>query len=334
MGKVSLEDIAKKVGVSKTTASFVLNGMGKQKRISDDIIKKVLAAAEEMNYKPHRLARSLRTGSTNVLGVIVIDVANNFHSKLSRSIENRAAENGYRVMICSSDENDTRMAEWVDELIANNVEGIIITPTVQARSKLIELKKAEYPFVLVDRHFPDFKADFVGIDNFKASFDAINLLIEEGYRDIGIIAFEPLLSVAQQRIEGYKQAILQNGMQLNPELIRTISYKNTQNEVRNHVTELVHDGVRALLFTSNRIGITGLHRLNELKVRIPQDIAIFSYDDNDFYPLMTPSISVISQPIEEMGRQAVEMILDRIKQPDREPQYLIMSAEVIRRDSI
>ena len=78
MGKVSLEDIAKIVGVSKTTASFVLNGKGKQKRISDDIIKKILATAKELNYKPHRLARSLRTGNTNVLGVIVIDIANNF----------------------------------------------------------------------------------------------------------------------------------------------------------------------------------------------------------------------------------------------------------------
>jgi LacI family transcriptional regulator len=312
----------------------VLNGMGKEKRISDEIIKKVHAAAKELNYKPHRLARSLRTGNTNVLGVIVIDIANNFHSRLSRSIENRAAELGYRVMICSSDENDTKMAEWVDELISNNVEGIIITPTVHARSKLIELKNADYPFVLVDRHFADFETDFVGIDNFKASFDAVDLFIKEGYRDIGIVAFEPLLSVAQQRVEGYKQAILHNGMQINPNLIKTISYSNIQAEVRKNVANLVHDGVRALLFTTNRIGITGLHMLNELKVRIPQDIAVISYDDNDFYPLMTPSISVVSQPVDQIGRKAVELILDRIKQPEREYQNHIVSAEVIKRESI
>lgn len=334
MVKVSLEDIAKKVGVSKTTASFVLNGMGKQKRISDDIINKILAVAKELNYRPHRLARSLRTGNTNVLGVIVLDIANNFHSKLSRSIENRAAEHGYRVMICSSDENDIRMAEWVDELVENNVEGLIITPTLHARSKLLELKKADYPFVLVDRHFLDFETDFVGIDNLKASFDAINLLIGEGYRDIGIIAFEPLLDVMKQRIEGYKMAHLKNGKQIKLNLIRTISYKNIKEDVRKHVTELVQDGVRALLFTTNRIGITGIHQLNELKVRIPQDIAVISYDDNEFYPLMTPSISVISQPIEEMGKQAVEMLLRRFKKPDKESQKLIMTAELIRRNSI
>ena len=334
MAKVTLEDIANKVGVSKTTASFVLNGMGKQKRISDDIINKILTVATDLNYKPHRLARSLRTGSTNVLGVIVIDIANNFHSKLSRSIENRAAEKGYRVMICSSDENDIRMAEWVDELVENNVEGLIMTPTVHARSKLIELKEANYPFVLVDRHFLDFETDFVGIDNLKASFDAVNLLIREGYRDIGIIAFEPLLDVSQQRIEGYKMAHLENGKDIDKNLIRTVSYKNTKEEVRKHVTELVQDRVRALLFTTNRIGITGIQRLNELKVRIPQDIAVISYDDNEFYPLMTPSISVISQPIEEMGIQAVDMLLMRFKHPDKESQKIIMTAELIKRNSI
>ena len=179
-----------------------------------------------------------------------------------------------------------------------------------------------------------FETDFVGLDNIKASFDAINLFIAEGYRDIGIIAFEPLLDVAHQRIEGYKKALLKNGMPIDLNLIRTISYKNIQEEVRKHVTELVQDGIRALLFTSNRIGITGLHRLNELKVRIPQDIAVISYDDNDFYPLMTPSICVISQPIEEMGKQAVEMLLARFKQPDNEFQSLIMAAELIKRNSI
>ncbi len=334
MAKASLKDIAKKGGVSKTTASFVLNGMGKEKRISDEVITKILAIAKEINYRPHRLARSLRTGNTNVIGVIVIDIANHFHSKLSRSIENCAAEHGYRVMICSSDENDTLLTEWVDELVENKVEGLIITPTVHARPKLLELKKASYPFVLVDRNFSDFETDFVGIDNLNASYDAVSLFIKEGYRNIGVIGFEPLLEVMQQRIGGYKKALLENGMEINPDFIRLISYSNINEDVRHQVTELVNNGVRALLFTSNRIGITGLHRLNELKIRIPQDMAIITYDDNDFYPLMSPSISVVSQPIEKMGRKAVEVLLKRFKQPDKEYEKLILNATVIARNSV
>lgn len=334
MVKISLEYIAKQVGVSKTTASFVLNGMGKQKRISDEIIEKILKTARELNYKPHKLARSLRTGSTKVIGVIVIDIANHFYSRLSRSIENCAAEHGYRVMICSSDEKDTLLAEWVDELVDNKVEGLIIAPTVHARSKLMELKNSGYPFVLVDRHFPDIMTDFVGIDNHKASYNATRLLIEQGYRDVAVVCFEPLLDVMQQRIEGYKSAVKDSGLKVKEENIRTVSYKDTTEQVRENITSLVNGGARALLFTSNRIGVTGLHRLNEMKVRIPQDVAVISYDDNEFYPLMTPGISAISQPIDEMGKQSVNLLLDRLKKPDRAPQKLLLDADLVIRNSL
>ena len=334
MKKISLEYIANKVGVSKTTASFVLNGMGKEKRISDEIIKKILSTAKELNYKPHRLARSLRTGSTNVLGVIVIDIANPFHSKLSRAIENCAAEHGYRVMICSSDEKDTLLAEWVDELVGNKVEGLIIAPTVHARPKILELKKDGYPFVLVDRHFPDINTDFVGIDNLKASYDATSLFLREGYRNIAVIAFEPLLDVMHQRILGYQRAIMESGLDLNENYIRTISYKDIREQVEKHVTDLVNQGIRAILFTSNRIGVIGLHRLTDMKVRIPRDIAVICYDDNEFYPLMSPSITAVSQPIDQMGREAVNMLLDRLKHPEKENQTLLLNAQLIPRNSV
>ena len=334
MARVSLDDIAKRVGVSKTTASFVLNGKGRQRRISNDVIEKIQQAAKELNYKPNKLARSLRTGSTKVLGVIVIDVANHFHSKLSRAIENCAARHGYRVMICSSDENDTLLAEWVDELVDNKVEGLIIAPTVYARPKLLELQKSNYPFVLVDRHFPNIDTDFVGIDNALASYNATKMMIDEGYREIGIIAFEPNLDVIRQRIEGYKNAISDSGFVVNENNIKTIGYHNIQEQVREHVATLVEQGIRALLFTSNRIGVTGLQCLNEMKIRIPRDVAVFSYDDNEFFPLMSPSISAISQPIEEMGEKAVELLLNRLKSPDKAHQKVILKANIIRRDSV
>lgn len=334
MAKVSLEDIARHVGVSKTTASFVLNGKGKQSRISEEVIKKIEKAARELNYKPNRLAQSLRTGSTNVLGVIVIDVANHFHSKLSRAIEDSAARHGYRVMICSSDEKDTLLAEWVDELVDNKVEGLIITPTVRARPKLLELQEAGYPFVLVDRNFPNITADYVGIDNAKASYDATDIMLKEGYREIGIVAFEPHLDVIKQRIEGYKNALQDNGISVKKSHIRTISYQDIQMQVKQEVTALVNNNIRGILFTSNRIGVTGLHCLNELKVRIPQDVAVFTYDDNEFFPLMSPSISAISQPVVEMGEKSVELLISRLKNIDKPFERVMLEASVIRRNSV
>ena len=140
MSNISLLDIALKVGVSKTTVSMVLNDRGKEYGISDRVIKKVQETAKQLNYKPNQLARGLRTGSTKIIGVIVLDLANKFHSRLSRSIEDCAAAHGYRVMVCSSDEKDTKLAELVDELIYNRVEGLIFAPTEKAKEKVMELK--------------------------------------------------------------------------------------------------------------------------------------------------------------------------------------------------
>ena len=334
MKKVSLDFIAKKVGVSMTTASFVLNGMGKEKRISDEIINKVISVAKELNYKPHRLARSLRTGTTKVLGVIVIDVANHFHSKLSRAIEDRASEHGYRVMICSSDEKDVLLEEWVDEMLDNRVAGLIIAPTMYARSKILELKKMKFPFVLVDRYFPDIETDFVVIDNMSASFNATSLLLKEKYRGIAVIAFEPVLDTMKQRIEGYKRAIVESGLKVDKNYIRTISYEKIGEQVNAHVTDLVNNGIRAIFFTSNRLSVCGLQCLSKMKVRIPQDVAVITYDDNEYFPLMIPSISAVSQPIQVIGKLSVDVLLDRLKDPDKKHQKLILNAEVIQRNSI
>ena len=139
------------------------------------------------------MARSLRTGTTKVLGVIVIDVANHFHSKLSRALEDRAPEHGYRVMICSSDEKDFLLEEWVDELVDNRV----------------------------------------------ASYNATSLLLKEEYRKIAVIAFEPVLDTMKQRIEGYKRAIVENGLKVDKKNIRTISYEKIGEQVDAHVTDLV-----------------------------------------------------------------------------------------------
>lgn len=300
--------------MSNTTVSMVLNGRGKEFGISDAVIKKVQELAKELNYKPNRLARSLRTGSTKVLGVIVLDLANKFHAKLSRAIEDCAAEHGFRVMVCSSDETDTKFAEWVDELVDYKVEGIIIAPTVFAKKKILELKRSKYPFVLVDRTFSGIETDFVGIDNFKASYDAISHMIAKGYRKMGIIAFQPDMVNMKERISGYRQALKDNNIRIDNRLVKTISYDHIEEQVIKHTHDLVvKENARAILFTSNRIGIIGLQKLYNMKMRIPQDIAVINYDDTECFPMMHPAITAIAQPIEMIGKIAVELVLSRLK---------------------
>ncbi len=334
MTKPSLSDIARIAGVSKTTASFVLNGQGKQRRISDQVIVKVQQTAEAYNYKPNRLARSLRTGSTKFIGVIVVDVASYYFSRLGRAIENSAAKRGYRVMICSSDEKDDLFTEWVDELIDSKVDGLIITPTVHAQNKIMKLQRSAYPFVLIDRDFPGTHADFVGINNTKAAYEATQLIAEKAYDQIGIISFEPALDVFRHRIDGYKQALDDHGIRINPGLIKTVGYHDIQNQVDTHIPAMLNKGVRAILFASARIGMAGLRCLFNMKIRIPEELAVFSFDDNELFSLIPPGISAISQPLDDMGEQAVSLLLQRLKDPDKPYERIILEADVIPRGSI
>ena len=334
MGGVSITDIAKKSGVSKTTVSMVLNDRGKEYSISDKVIQRVRETANQLNYKPNRLARSLRTGSTKVIGVIVLDLANKFHSKLSRAIEDCSAEHGYRVMVCSSDEKDIKLEEWIDELVDNRVEGLIITPTENAREKIVELKKRRFPFVLVDRTFTRITTDYVGTNSFKASSDALNHMIHNGYRKIGIIAFNPNMTHMKERIEGYKSALRAHGIRSSSKLIRTISYENIEDQVKKHLKDLVQEeNVRAILFATNRIGIIGLKTLYEMKIRIPKDIAVVTYDDNEFFPIMQPSITAIAQPIEEIGRKAVGLLISKLLDGREGYEQLRLDAKLVVRDS-
>lgn len=334
MSNISLLDIALKVGVSKTTVSMVLNDRGKEYGISDRVIKKVQETAKQLNYKPNQLARGLRTGSTKIIGVIVLDLANKFHSRLSRSIEDCAAAHGYRVMVCSSDEKDTKLAEWVDELVNNRVEGLIFAPTEKAKEKVMELKRDQFPFVLVDRTFSRITTDYVGTDNFKASYDAVNYMASKGYTKIGIIAFSPNLVHMKDRLAGYRKALQDNNIRINNRLIRKISYENIETQVLIHVNELVkEENIRAILFTTNRMSIIGLKALYDMKIRIPQDIAVITYDDNEFFPMMQPSITAIAQPIDEIGKRAVELLLSRLNNGRVSFEQIKLDAQLIKRDS-
>jgi LacI family transcriptional regulator len=136
MKRTSLSDIAKQVGVSKTLVSFVLNGRAKEFRISDEICKKVMDAVREMNYQPNRIAQGLRTGKTNMIGLIIADIANPFFGKLGREIEQEAALHGYRVIFCSSDENAEKSKQQIAMLQQNQVDGYIISPPVNSEDQI------------------------------------------------------------------------------------------------------------------------------------------------------------------------------------------------------
>src|SRR5690554_2178605 len=185
--KVSMKDIANKVGVSTALVSYVLNGLEKEKRVGTEVVKKIHNAARELKYKPNQIARSLRKGSTNTIGLIVADISNSFFAQLARVIEDEAARSGYTVVFGSSDENSEKSATLIDTLLNRQVDGLIITPSEGSAEQIKTLIQGDIPVVLIDRYLPDLTTNRVVLDNYMATYDATECFVSKGYKKIVMI---------------------------------------------------------------------------------------------------------------------------------------------------
>lgn len=318
MKKTSLNDIAQRLGVSKTLVSLVLNGKGKEHRISNDVCKKVIETAKEMNYRPNQIAKGLRTGKTNTIGLIIADIANPFFGKLGREIEKELAKQGYRLMFCSSDERADKFREQIDMMMQGQVDGFIISPPRDSEDQIRLLQRNKKPYVLIDRFFPEIDSSYVIIDNEEASYDATMHLIEKDYKKIACITINADLVNMKDRLNGYKNALIDAGMEINEKLIKELPFSHESKDVQRAIKELVgknKKGVDAIFFTSSKIGIMGIESMSNLGISIPDDVAMVSFDDPDSYRICYSPVTAISQPLSEIGKMAVKVLMSDIKNP-------------------
>ena len=338
MKKVSLADVAKSLGVSKTLVSLVLNDRGDEKGINKDTQQRVRDKVKELNYKPNQFARGLRVGKSNTIGLVVADISNSFYAKMCRSIEDHCTENGYNLIICSSDENPEKESELIQMLIDRQVDGLIISTTQKNNSDIKLLKKNDFPFVLIDRNVSSIDTNYVVVDNVNGAKEVVNHLIKLGNERIGHLTITPAhISTIKESVEGYKEALKENNLPISNKLIREVSFDNLKEEVCDQVKELLAppNKVTALFVANNNIAVACLECLNELGMRIPQDVALVSFDDIEAFNLCYPPITAVAQPIEEMGRKAVDIILHEIKNEgvNNKTQHISLSTDLIIRKS-
>ncbi|TKG93451.1 LacI family transcriptional regulator [Puteibacter caeruleilacunae] len=314
MAQVKLSDIAKELNVSVTLVSLVLRGKAKENRISDKISKEVLKKAKEMGYQPNQMARGLRTGKSHIIGLVVADISNPFFGKIARQLENEAWDNGYQLMFGSSDENPEKSQRLIQSFVGRSVDGLIIAPTADSKEQIERLQQQKVPFVLIDRYFNDLKTPNVVVDNFDSSYEVTKLLIQKGYRRIAAISYSSGLQHIDDRVEGYKKALEDYSQDIDPQLMRAVTPENIDTDLQGIISELLSDDVNAdaIFFATNIIGIKGLKILNKMNKKIPEDIAIASFDNPESYALFPTSITCIEQPIEEIGKKALQELLKQI----------------------
>ena len=327
-----MQSIADQVGVSRTTVSFVLNGKEKEGRISSVVAARIKEVARRENYRFNELARSLRTGHTRTIALVVADISDHFFATLAFHVQQHALHKGYLVVIASVGEDRAQFKPTIEMLIDRQVDGMIVVPIQHTEQEFVRLIETGFPIVLSDRYFPDLKMNRVIIDNFGASFQIVSRLLEKGCRRIAMLLYDDQLMHMQERQKGYVKALEKYPDAAQP-VIYKIGYANTQQETRETIRKLFSNrdtfDVDGLFFATGGLAMYGIETLIQLGIPIGAHMQIACFDRTDFAPNL--KIPYVHQPIQEMGKAAVDMLLSRIEKGEPTNESCILTPHIINR---
>lgn len=309
--KTTIKDIATEAGVSVSLVSFVMNnrakadGSGRLYRVSEETSQKIMEVARKLDYQPNNAARSLRSGRTNTIGVIVSDISNKFFADIGRYIEDAAYKLNYTVFFGSSDENPDKMENIVGGLISRGVDGMIVVPCEKSEGSIAKIVEAGIPLVLIDRDMEGVDANRVLLNNRKAEYMAAESLIRRGCRRIEMISYAMRLSNIRDREAGYKAAMADNGLgeYVN---IHNIRFKNIPGQMAKVFDDILARGVEGVVFATNTLTVEGIKRLRMSAPEALDRIRIVAFDESDY------KVSYVKQPIELFGTESVRILLDCI----------------------
>lgn len=329
----TLKDVAKKAGVSIAVASRALGSYG---YVSKEAREKVAKVAEKIGYQPDIIARSLMTRKTHTIGIIISDITTLFFTSVVRGIEDVARENGYNVILCNSDENLQKETEYLRVVYEKRVDGLIVSMSAKNNNYLKKLIRGGLPVVLLDRGPKEIKAPKVIVDNLSGAYEAVNHLIKLGRRRIGVINGIAGVSTSDERFEGYKRALKDNDILIDPELVKYGEFNMEKaRQVAQQFIKMTHPP--AALFVTNEVMTTGtLLALNENNIRIPEEIAIVGFDDPVWAPLMKPPLTAVRQPSYSVGTIACQALLQIINKADRgrmSQEEMVLKPKLIARGS-
>jgi len=334
---ITLHDVAARAGVSAITVSRALNNTG---YVSPETRERIHAAVAELNYVPNAVASSLRSNRTQLFAVLLTDITNPFWTTVARGVEDAAMEKGYGVILCNTDEDRAKEARYLDLLLRRRIDGLVVAPTTESTEILQNLRRRHVPFVLVDRLVSGIVADSVRGDSRGGAYQLTRHLLSTGYRRIGMLTGPLTVSTAEERVAGYLDALADEGIACDPDLIFYGHYKETWGyEVTQELmSRNSHRSTPDAIFAANNfIALGVLEALSAMKLRVPEDVAVVCFDDGPQLTAASPGsgpfLTTAVQPASDMGRIAIQLLLDRLANPDREPQDIVLPTELIIRAS-
>lgn len=305
----TIHEVAKRAGVAPITVSRVINKSG---YFSEDVRARVQAAIGELGYVPNSLARSLRSKRTNTLALVVTDITNPFFTMIARGVEDEASEAGFTVIFCNTDESEDKEKKYLDMLLQKQVDGILLVPA-RSTSQPVKLTGSQNtPVVVLDRRIPGIAADVVRCDSESGAYQLTRILLELGHRRIGMLTGPRQVSTAVDRVAGYQKAMRDAGLNDIADLILFGEYNEDDGFRMARQMLSLDPRPTGLVAANNFIAIGAIKAVRELGLRIPEDVALVAFDDLPQALVISPFITVVAQPGYDMGRKAVQLLLDRL----------------------
>lgn len=309
----TIREVARHAQVSAATVSRVLNGNGK---VHPDLARRVRAAVEALAYQPNSVARNLRRSESSLWAVIVPDVGNPFFTSMVRGVEDVAQGAGYSVVLCNSDESLSKEASYIGAAAAERMAGVVISPASTSDTDVTPLRELGIPVVAVDRRLSGDSADTVLVDNERAAEEAVEHLIDMGYRRIACITGPQQAMTASERLAGYRRALRHRGHDLQAPLVRHADFRERGGYAA--MASLLADEVPDAVFVANNLMTVGaLECLIQSGVGVPREVGVVGFDEIPWADLVRPSLSTVAQPTYEMGKAAGQLLTARRGSPDK-----------------
>ncbi len=329
----TLKQIAKDLNISVSTVSRILNGKGKESRISDVTVASVLKYAEEIGYSPNLIAKGLQASQTFTIGLMVPNIANPFFALMAKNIEKWASKAQYSIILVDSDEDVEKEKIQVKNMMSRKVDGIIVAPVGDSYQHFSKIVKQKIPLIFADRYFTDSTIPFITSDNYQGSYDATQELITNGHTRICLISGSSANELVQERTQGYVDALKNANIEVSEELMLGNSF-SVQNGLESAKCVLQLENPPTAIFAMNNlIGFGVLQAVKEFGLKIPEAVSLIIFDNHPYLSLLNPSISTVKQNSEKIGEMAVKAVLKEINK-DFDITSMKIPTELILRESV
>lgn len=331
MKRATIRDVAKTAGVSLSTVSRVLH---RHPAVNSDIQQRVLRAIDELDYQPNRSAQRLRSKLGSVIGLIISDIENPFFTSIVRGVEDVAYANQMTVVLCNTDEDPAKQERYIGVMQEEGVAGLIIAPAhSDSYESLQPLRELGIPTVLLDRDIGDEKSDAVCVDNVAGAYTATQHLITANRKRIAIVNGDTHIKTFADRYQGYRRALIDGNIKINKNYVVEVPPKIERS--LQATLELLQLKPRpdAIFAGNNLITIGVLKAIKQLKLSIPEEIALVGFDDMPWSSELCPPITSVAQPTYELGQEAARLLIRRLRDNDGFHQTITLHTRLIVRES-